>query len=184
MSSPVKVGRPCSRATDSTPCTRVEPTNGTTRTGPTSMSPDATEANPASSGRATRSGTPVENTCPDSDPCNGTRRPGSTSAPIPTATSTLNPVPSAVGSTTATRSAPPISRVRSAIRCSGWRGSSASSTVISCRVIVVDACSHSPRVRAVSYRREFSMATAAVAASALVSCSSSAVNPPRVLSAR
>jgi hypothetical protein len=48
----------------------------------------------------------------------------------------------------------------------------------------MDACSHSPRVRAISYSREFSMATAAVAANAVISCSSSAVNPPRVLSAK
>jgi hypothetical protein len=51
-------------------------------------------------------------------------------------------------------------------------------------VIAATACSHSPREVADSYSRAFSIATAAVAASARVSSSSSALNSPLVLSLR
>ena len=123
---------------------------------------------------------PVSNAWPTRVPC---RAPGSASPPRrrrprrhPSAAS------SGTGSTTVTRSttgdlagfAP-----RSAARARRPRRPSQDLPVIA-----ADACSHSPRDRAASYSRAFSIATPAVAASACASSSSSRVNSPRTLSVR
>ena len=79
-----------------------------------------------------------------------------------------------------TRSASASSRVRAAMNSSG----SPVSPVSMRRVSAAVACHHCCRDRATSYRRALSIAVPAVAARAWASCSSSALNPPRVLSVR
>ena len=87
-SSAANPGRPRTRAAVSTPCWRCEPCSGSTSTGPTSRLSVVIGASPGSSwARATRSGSPVVNTRPASDPATGTVRPHSPAAAGPTATS-------------------------------------------------------------------------------------------------
>ena len=104
----------------------------------------------SSLGWATRSGSPVENARPASDPATGTARPHSPPRPAPTATSTRSCPRAAAGSTTVTRSAWAISRAafgdqaQRTVVLAGLRGRPDSSR----RVIAAVACSHSPRARA------------------------------------
>ena len=153
--------------------------------GPASITADTaygTEGD--SSGDVSRSGFPVVNARPDSDAFSGTARSMMLSALAPTATETRRSAlwpPS--GSAMVTMSASATSRLRSAMRRSEATASSGSAARIP-RVIAAVACSHSPRRRAASYRWELSITAAAVAARAVVSSSSSALNSPRVLSVR
>ena len=89
-SSAVNAGRPVRLAAVSTPSVPCDPVSGTIIIGPTSSSPVLAGDAPSSSwGVETRSGSPVVNTRPDSEPAIGTRRISATGgAPSPTAIST------------------------------------------------------------------------------------------------
>ena len=89
-SSAVNAGLPVRLAAVSTPNVPCDPVSGTTIIGPTSSSPVLAGDVPSSScGVATRSGSPVVNTRPDSEPAIGTRGcPATAGALFPTAIST------------------------------------------------------------------------------------------------
>ena len=120
-SSAVNAGRPVRLAAVSTPSVPCDPVSGTIIIGPTSSSPVLAGDVPSSSwGVATRSGSPVVNTRPDSEPAIGTRRMSATAgAPFPTAISTHRSGLPWRGSTTVTRSAAARSADSSAISCNG-----------------------------------------------------------------